>query len=376
MPIAGTSIQDSLKAVINGLNPASASDINSAHVMLFNATTGAPVKKAPASELISDMAKVGQGYGVCDTASTTVAKTVTISNFISVKYGIVSVLFKNGIGVADATLNVSSTGAKAIKVNGANLQPNVVRPNMVAQLQYDGTSWNLVGLLGLEQSVTPSDLFVDMGLPSGLKWATRSIDLTQPDGFAESPFQYNATFFSWGNSVGQNPTTPAASDKTTEGNINDAFATSWGSANDGPYADTPGAALTANVPAAIDAARVNLGAPWRMPTTEEFKELFDNITYIDAAGNAVDASLTDKRVVVEGVRGLYLKSNINNNTLFFPCSGYGSGTTWNSRGTYGHFWSSSLRSATSGRNLAFDSGGVNPQNNGNRFSGFTVRPVQ
>ena len=63
-------------------------------------------------------------------------------------------------------------------------------------------------------------------------------------------------------------------------------------------------------------------------------------------------------------------------TLFFPCSGNGNGSSWNNRGSNGNYWSSSLNSQTNGRNLNFNSGGVNPQNNNNRFNGFAVRPVQ
>ncbi len=63
-------------------------------------------------------------------------------------------------------------------------------------------------------------------------------------------------------------------------------------------------------------------------------------------------------------------------SLFFACSGNGNGTTWNNRGSNGNYWSSSLASATNGRNLNFNSGGVNPQNTNNRFNGFTRRAVQ
>ena len=59
----------------------------------------------------------------------------------------------------------------------------------------------------------------------------------------------------------------------------------------------------------------------------------------------------------------------------FPCSGNGNGSSWNNRGSNGNYWSSSLNSATNGRNLNFNSGGVNPQNNNNRFNGFAVRAV-
>ena len=62
--------------------------------------------------------------------------------------------------------------------------------------------------------------------------------------------------------------------------------------------------------------------------------------------------------------------------LFFACSGNGNGTSWNNRGSNGNYWSSSFNSARNARNLNFNSGGVNPQNNNNRYNGFAVRAVQ
>jgi hypothetical protein len=62
--------------------------------------------------------------------------------------------------------------------------------------------------------------------------------------------------------------------------------------------------------------------------------------------------------------------------LFFPCSGNGAGTSRNNRGSNGNYWSATFNSARNARNLNFNSGGVNPQNNNNRYNGFAVRPVQ
>ena len=62
--------------------------------------------------------------------------------------------------------------------------------------------------------------------------------------------------------------------------------------------------------------------------------------------------------------------------LFFACSGNGTGTSWNNRGSNGYYWSSSFNSARNAYNLNFNSGGVTPQNNNNRYNGFAVRPVQ
>lgn len=207
--------------------------------------------------------------------------------------------------------------------------------------------------------------WVDMGLPSGLKWARRNIDVTQPDGFAASEFQYECSFFSWGNVQGHNPSGTSS------------FSYNWGTSNDGPYASTPGAALSASFSLSNDAAHINLGGPWRMPTTSEFAELFNNIDYVQADGTTViPTSTTNKLVTVNGVTGIYLRSKINGNLLFFPCSGLGYGQSWYYRGSDGYFWSLSLNSAALGRDLRFNSGGVNPQTAYDRFCGFAVRPVQ
>lgn len=306
-------------------------------------------------------------YGQCTTDATTQAKVATISGFLLITKGIVAIHFTKAVNVQAATLNISSTGAKAIYYHGAALTPNVIKADNVVTMQYDGTRYNIISIEGLQQSESPSDLWVDMGLPSGLKWAKKNIDLSQPDKFAASEFQYDCSFFSWGNTDGHNPTS------------NSSFSPySFGSANDQePYVSSTGAALTANMSASYDFARVNLGAPWRLPTTNEFKELFDNIDYVQADGETVISSeTTDKRVTVNDVMGLYIKSKINGKILFFPCCGDGSGSSRNNRGSNGSYWSSSLSSQTNGRRLYFHSGGVNPQGSNSRFLGFVGRAVQ
>ena len=365
---------NALKAVQAGLSQGAPGATQ--YVMLFN-SDGTPAGKYPARQLIQDMATGGLGFGTCSTAATTQAKTVSISDFILLKNGIVSVFFTSANNAAGATLNINSTGAKPIKVNGVDVQPGLIKARTIVQFQYDGTSWNIVGIFGLEQSQDAESLIVDMGLPSGVKWAKADIDITTESGFTEvdgvvSPFKYEKSFVSWGNIEMFNPTSTSA------------FAHNWGGVNaeepwyDGQvYGDTPGNALTANMAPSQDAARANLGAPWRMPTIEEFAELFENIDYVQADGSTViDAATADKRVTVNGIVGLYLKSKINGNLLFFACSGYGNGSTWSHRGGNGLYWSASFGSARGARSLYFNSGGVNPQNNYNRYYGFAVRPVQ
>ena len=312
---------------------------------------------------IDDGAKIGLGIGTCTTSAATAAKEVTITDFLLLKNMPVSVRFQYGISVNGATLNISSTGAKPILIDGVALPAGVVKANTTATMFYDGTNWNIISLT---TGVSADDeILVDLGLPSGLLWATRNLDVTQANGFAASPYQYECSFFSWGNTDGHNPVS------------NNSFGEwSFGSANTSePYVSSPGAALTASFGLSFDAAFANLGNQWRMPTTEEFAELFANIDYINPDGTVIETTQANKLVTVNGVTGILLKSKNNSRKLFFPCSGFGNGQSWGGRGSRGGCWSSSLYSATNGRHLYFFSGGVDPQGSNFRFFGFSVRPV-
>ena len=114
-----------------------------------------------------------------------------------------------------------------------------------------------------------------------------------------------------------------------------------------------------------DAARANMGGVWRMPTSTEFQELYDNTDHV---------WITNYNG--SGVKGTKFTSKTNGNSIFFPASGDAYGTALN-RGSYGGYWSSSLHPSYSYRGLLlyFYSGGVTPQNYGNRCYGFCVRSV-
>ena len=254
----------------------------------------------------------------------------------------------------DARITTTAITNPTYILGSANANLNSIAPITVA---------NLASVLGAIRE--SQELIVDLGLPSGRKWATHNIDVTMQNGFTKSIYQYECSFFSWGNTFGINPISTSA------------FSYNWGTGNDGTYASTPGASLTGNAGLGYDAAFTNFGNSWRLPTTEDFAELFNpsNTKYVDASGTEI-ADATNKLTTINGITGICLMSKANGKTIFFPCSGYGGGTSWGSRGSYGGYWSSSLYSSTDGRYLYFYSGGVDPQYDNNRFYGFAVRPVQ
>lgn len=210
-----------------------------------------------------------------------------------------------------------------------------------------------------------------MGLPSGTLWAVSNLDISSPGKFQPTPFKYDCSFVSWGDIGAHNPISDTEFDYDF-GGIN--AQAPWYEGQ--PYGSTLGAALTTNIPPSLDVARRELGGPWRMPTKEEFAELIANITYMQADGvTPIPSSTKNKLVTIEGVKGIYLKSNINGNMLFFACSGIGAGTQWRYRGTYGYFWSASFDSERNAFYLLFYSSGVNPQSSNYRCDGRAVRPV-
>ena len=178
--------------------------------------------------------------------------------------------------------------------------------------------------------------FVDLGLPSGLLWATCNIG-------AKEPWE-NGLYFSWGN---------------VDGNKN-GFGYDF---SESEYAATPGAALISSIVfnAKCDAARANIGGSWRTPTKDEIQEL--------------QYYCTKDWTTQNGVAGMMFVSRVNSNSVFFPAAGYYVGTSLSYEGTYGGFWSSSLRSQTYAFGLFFGMSYVHLQAYSCRFIGYPVRAV-
>ena len=285
-----------------------------------------------------DMGSLGFGYGVCDTAGATAAKAVSMTNLILTPGSTISVLFQNAFTASSPTLSVNGSAAKPIKLFGNAMPMGKVKNNTILVMNYDGTNFNVIGIES--QVAAAPDGAVDLALPSGVLWADKNIGATTP--------YEDGLYFSWGNITGHTG--------------DDGY--DFGTDNEGPYASTPGAEMTGNIPTntTYDAARHNMGAPWRMPTVGEFQELAANC----------DSEWTDE----DGVAGRRFTSRINGNSIFFPASGSRYGTGLYDRGSRGYYWSASLYSQTYGYDLNFDSGGVSPAYLNDRFNGFSVRAVQ
>ena len=189
--------------------------------------------------------------------------------------------------------------------------------------------------------------YVDLGL--SVKWAKCNVG-------AESETDYGL-YFQWGDTSGY------TADEVGSGSGKKAFDLTdykyWtadtGSGSSGfiKYNSTDGKTV---LDPSDDAATVNMGGNWRMPTESEFNELINNTNY--------------EWTTVNGVYGVMFtskKSGFTDKYVFFPAAGICYGGTHNNAGSYGIVWSSSLNAldVNAGRRLHF--------HNGNRDMDSSVR---
>ena len=201
---------------------------------------------------------------------------------------------------------------------------------------------------------------VDLGLPSGLKWADRNVG-------AESP-EDNGLYFQWGDTVGY------TADQVGKDKVFN-WANYWDSV-DGSVSNFNKYAIDklTVLEASNDAAAVNMGSDWRMPTNAELTELINNTNkiFIDKNGNEVSSTTSGN------LKGVKLVSKINCNSIFIPASGHGEDSTLYDAGDRGYLWSSSLyiSYSYSVSYLSFNYSGSLRMTNTNRCYGCVVRGVK
>lgn len=181
--------------------------------------------------------------------------------------------------------------------------------------------------------------WVDLGLPSGLKWATCNVGASVPEELGN--------YYSWGE------TEP----KIEYTSINSlTYKISFRKLKKSEIVEKSGI-LTKG----YDAASVNWGDPWRMPTIEEFGELIDKCTWNFASFN--------------GVNG-YLVTGPNDKNIFLPAAGFIQNTTEVNIGDFGDYWSSSIVEDLNG---IAHSLGYSSKSHGRRryarYAGRSIRPV-
>ncbi len=182
---------------------------------------------------------------------------------------------------------------------------------------------------------------IDLGLPSGTKWACCNVD---DDASKQTPTNYGS-YYAWGETEEKN-------------NYNWRTYTHCDGSEDTCHdlgSDIAGTQY--------DVAHVKWGGSWVMPTHDQKMELLDNCTY--------------ELTTVNGVNGGRFTSKTNGGSIFLPAAGYRWGDYLSRAGMYGDYWSSTQHPSYSydAYYLFFGSGGTLWDSGDHRYYGFTVRPV-
>ena len=175
---------------------------------------------------------------------------------------------------------------------------------------------------------------VDLGLPSGTLWAKYNIGATKESDFGD--------LFAWG------ATEPYRLNGTTPIDNTDNYGASY--ANKIQHDIYPNE----------DAATVQWGKGWKMPTKAQFEELL--------------ANTTSEWTAINGINGRKFTSS-NGNYIFLPAAGNMADVTIYSRGSTGLYWGRSFYSSSDAFRFAFGSSG-NDVGVNNRMLGFSMRPVR
>ena len=196
--------------------------------------------------------------------------------------------------------------------------------------------------------VTPPDEheWVDLGLPSGTLWATCNIGASSPEDYGDyfawgetvPKWTYNWETYEWCECKPFNVRMTKYCDDYTNG--------------------------TVELEPEDDAAYMNWGPSWRMPTLSQLEE--------------IRGICTHEPTMMNGVQG-FLFTGPNGNSMFLPAAGCRKEDSLLDGGTIGSYWSCTLGYYSNQADMLYFNGmtvaGANYSHSA-RLYGYTVRPVR
>ena len=171
--------------------------------------------------------------------------------------------------------------------------------------------------------------YVDLGLPSGLKWATCNVGAENPEDYGD--------YYAWGETSTKSEYTKENSETYGE-----------------EIADISGNST-------YDVARKQWRGSWRMPTESEFKEILENCEWTWTTQN--------------GVWG-YKAIGPNGNSIFLPAAGYLDGAELKFGEKCGYYWSSLPESMGGSAYYMFFKSDKDSTLWCSRYYGLSVRPIR
>ena len=216
---------------------------------------------------------------------------------------------------------------------------------------------------------------VDLGLPSGIKWATCNVGATNPWNYGN--------YYAWGE-------TETESDYSWD---NYKYCNGSGKklnkyCSDANFGYDSFTDDLTTLESSDDVATAVFGADYSMPTTADWDELCNQCYWVwttnynehNVSGYIVYRAKSDGdkggKVYNGGTApASYSLSDVH---IFLPAAGYRYNSGLYFAGNAGYFWSSSLygHDPSGARNSNFDCNNVYPSSNNDRCCGLSVRPVK
>ena len=239
-----------------------------------------------------------------------------------------------------ATANTGYTFSKWT-VNGSTVSTN-------ANYSFTVTS-NINLVANFTSNSSGGHAYVDLGLPSGLLWATCNVGATTATGYGN--------YYAWGETQSKS-TYSWSTYQYCHGSNN----TLTKYCNNSSYGYNGFMDNLTTLLAEDDVATASWGSGWRMPTKEEWQELYQNTTHQWTTQN--------------GVSGRLFTAS-NGNSIFIPAAGYRDGSSLKNAGSRCYYWSNLIDMDYPYRVWFFyaASSYCNMNYNGRNY-GASVRPVR
>ena len=304
----GTSSSDLVVGTAEGVSPSS----DAVSIDFYHLLSRINVKVSTGTKISS--IKLSGSTIDCSVSGSTVSKSSTTGE-ITLYPATADTLYQAILVPQTVTLTLSLTTS-----GGTTVTKSLSSKTLAGGTEYD---------LNVSYPYINGYKYVDLGLSSGLLWATYNVGASSETG--------TGTYVAWGSITTQSSWT-----------LSDANSI---------YKDTSVSDISGN--SSYDLARNKWKTPWRMPTYKEFKNLIDSCTLEDDE--------------VDDVSGI-LVTGTNGNTIFFPYSGY----MFNSalqNSAYCYYWSSTAQGSNGNKAYYYSSSDGAMMYTLFRYVGMVVRPV-